>query len=71
MTKKEMAKKLRRLLTGAIRALPDDFEYKAVSLHRDFTSEAERNREEGEEPGKLGSLHLLGFVVEEVPWEGA
>lgn len=67
MTKKEVVKKLRSLLTQAIRSLPDDIEYKCASVHEDFTSEAERNHEEQGACGDLGSLHVIELTVEEQP----
>jgi hypothetical protein len=68
MTKREAAKKLRSLLTRAIRSLPDDIEYKCVSVHEDFTSKTERDREEAQgvydDPG---ALHTVELTVEEDP----
>ena len=67
MTKKEVAKKLRSLLTEAIRGLPDDVEYKGVGKHEDFTTQAERDHEAPCFRGTLGALHLVELSVEEVP----
>lgn len=69
MTKKEVAKKLRSLLTQAIRSLPDDIEYKCASVHEDFTSKAERDHEEQRAYDDLGSLHVIELTVEEQPKE--
>ena len=65
MTKKEVAKKLRSLLTQAMRSLPDDVEYKCASVHEDFTSKAERDREEHGAYDDLGCLHIIELTVEE------
>ena len=67
MTKKEAAKQLRSYLTAAIRSLPDDTEYKAVSVHEDFTSRRERDHEEQGSLDDLGSLHVIELMVEEDP----
>lgn len=67
MTKREVAKKLRSLLTRAIRSLPDDVEYRCASVHEDFTSKSERDHEERGACGDLGALHTIELTVEEVP----
>ena len=67
MTKKEMSKKLRSLLTRAIRSLPDDVEYKCVSVHEDFTSKRDRDYEERGAYDDLGALHTIELSVEELP----
>ena len=67
MTKKEVSKKLRSLLTQAIRSLPDDVEYKCVSVHEDFTSKRDRDYEERGVYDDLGSLHIIELTVEETP----
>ena len=62
MTKKEVAKELRRLLASAIRAMPDDVEYKMVSKHEDFTSGARgptRSRRTGGRWGTCASSNSL------------
>lgn len=69
MTKKEVAKQLRLLLSEAIRGLPDDVEYKLASMHRDFTSKRERDHEEQGAYDDLGSLHVIELTVEEQPEE--
>ena len=66
MTKKEVAKQWRSLLTKAIRSLPD-VEYKCTSAHEDFTTQAERDHEAPCFRGTLGALHLVELTVEEVP----
>ena len=65
MTKKEVAKELRSLLTRAIRSLPDDIEYKCASIHEDFTTVYEREHESPDHCGELGALHTLELTVEE------
>ena len=65
MTKKEVAKKLRSLLTRAIRSLPDDIEYKCAGVHEDFTTVYEREHEEPDRCGELGALHTIELIVEE------
>lgn len=65
MTKKEVAKQLRSYLTNAIRSLPDDIEYKAASMHEDFTNVYEREHEEQDSSGELGALHIIELTVEE------
>ena len=68
MTKKEVAKELRRRLTAAIRLLPDDVEYQRVSAHEDFTQQYERDRETrcgGNIPDTEGTLHIIELTVEE------
>ncbi len=67
MTKKEVAKQLRSLLSRAIRSLPDDVEYKSASIHEDFTSKRERDHEEQGAYDDLGSLHTIELTVEEMP----
>ena len=67
MTKKEMSKELRSLLTRAIRSLPDDVEYKCVSVHEDFTSKRDRDYEERGAYGDLGALYTIELPVEETP----
>lgn len=67
MTKKEIAKKLRSLLSEAMRGLPDDVEYKLASMHQDFTSKCERDHEEQGAYDDLGSLHIIELTVEEKP----
>lgn len=67
MTKKEVTKRLRALLTRAIRSLPDDVEYKRASVHEDFTSKAERDHEERGAHDDLGSLHIIELTIEEMP----
>lgn len=67
MTKREIAKELRSLLSKAIRGLPDDVEYKSASMHQDFTSKYERDHEEQGAYGDLGSLHLVELTIEEKP----
>lgn len=67
MTKKELAKELRSLLTRMICSLPDDVEYKCASAHEDFTSKAERDHEEQGAYDDLGSLHTIELTVEEMP----
>lgn len=67
MTKREVAKKLRSLLTRAIRSLPDDVEYRCASVHEDFTSKSERDHEERGACGVLGALHTIELTVEEMP----
>lgn len=67
MTKKEVAKQLRSLLSRAIRSLPDDVEYKSASIHEDFTSKRERDHEEQGTYDDLGSLHTIELTVEEMP----
>lgn len=67
MTKKEIAKELRLLLSEAIRRLPDDVEYKAANVHSDFTAEAERDHEAPDFRGTLGALHIIEFDIEEKP----
>lgn len=68
MTKKEVASKLRRGLTMAIRSLPDDVEYRSVSRFEDFTTQMERDYES--KPCGLvnsnGALHIIEFDIEEV-----
>lgn len=66
MTKKEVAKQWRSLLTKAIRSLPD-IEYKLASAHEDFTTQIERDHEAPAFRGELGSLHTIELVAEEVP----
>lgn len=65
MTKKEVAKELRAILSKAIRRLPDDVGYKSVSMHTDFTSKRERDHEERVAYDDLGSLHIIELTVEE------
>lgn len=67
MTKKEVAKQLRSLLSKAIRSLPDDVEYKSASIHEDFTTKSERDHEEQRVYDDLGGLHIIELTVEEVP----
>lgn len=67
MTKREVAKELRSLLTRAIRSLPDDIEYKCASAHEDFTSKDERDREEQRAFDDLGALHTIELTAEEMP----
>ena len=70
MTKREIAKELRSLLSEAIRGLPDDVEYRAANKHEDFTTETERDHEAPAFRGTLGSLHLIELTVEEEPRNG-
>lgn len=67
MTKKEVVKQLRSYLTAAIRSLPDDIEYKCVSVHEDFTSKRDRDYEEQGAYGDLGALYTIELTVEETP----
>ena len=67
MTKKEVAKQLRSYLSKAIRDLPDDVEYKCVSVHEDFTTVSEREHEAPDFRGELGALHIIELAVEETP----
>lgn len=68
MTKKEVASKLRKELTMAIRSLPDDVEYRSVSRFEDFTTQMERDHES--KPCGLvnynGAVHVIEFDIEEV-----
>ena len=68
MTKKEVAKELRKRLTEAIKTLPDDVEYQSVSLFQDATSQDERDHEArygGNATGNEGALHVIELTVEE------
>lgn len=68
MTKKEVAKELRKRLTEAIKTLPDDVEYQSVSLFQDATTQDERDHESqygGNAPDNEGALHIIELVVEE------
>ena len=68
MTKKEVAKELRKRLTEAIRSLPDDIEYQSVSLFEDATTQDERDHEAhygGNATGNEGALHVIELIVEE------
>ena len=68
MTKKEVAKELRKKLTEAIRTLPDEVEYQEVSLFQDVMRQFERDREAsygGNVPGNEGALHIIELIVEE------
>ena len=69
MTKKEVAKQWRALLTRAIRSLPDDVEYKSASIHEDFTSKAERDHEEQRAYDDPGALHTVELTAEEMPYD--
>ena len=64
MTKKEVAKQWRSLLSRAIRGLPD-IEYKCASVHEDFTTVYEREHEEQDSSGMLGALHTVELTAEE------
>ena len=69
MTKKEVAKELRKKLTQAIKSLPDDVEFQMVSLFQDTTTQAERDRESrygGNATSDEGALHVIELTVEEV-----
>ena len=69
MTKKEVAKELRKKLTQAIRSLPDDVEFQSVSLFEDVTEQFERDREAdygGNATSAEGALHVIELTVEEV-----
>ena len=67
MTKKEVAKELRKRLTEAIWSLPD-VEYQAVSLFQDVTTQDERDHDGQIHFGDSedGAIHVLEFSVEEV-----
>lgn len=68
MTKKEVAKELRKKLTEAIRSLPDDVEFQMVSLFQDTTTQSERDRESlygANIPDDEGALHVIELTVEE------
>ena len=68
MTKKEVAKELRRKLTEAIKSLPDGIEYQFVSLFEDATTQDERDHESrygGNATGEEGALHVIELTVEE------
>ena len=67
MTKKEVAKTLRSLLSKAIQGLPDDVEYKAACIHEDVTTVSEREHEAPSFRGELGALHTIELAVEEMP----
>lgn len=69
MTKKEVAKELRKKLTEAIKSLPDDIEYQCVSLFEDVTTQFERDRESrygGNDTGEGCAVHVIELSVEEV-----
>lgn len=68
MTKKEVAKELRRRLADAIKSLPDDVEFRAVSLFQDITTQDERDHESlygGNTPENEGTVHIIELTVEE------
>jgi DNA-directed RNA polymerase specialized sigma subunit len=68
MTKKEVAKELRKRLTEAIKTLPEDVEYQSVSLFEDATTQDERDYEAhygGNATGNEGALHVIELTVEE------
>ena len=67
MTKREVAKRLRSLLTEAIRSLPDDVEYREPGKLEDFTTQAERDLQAPCFRGTQGALHLVELIVEEEP----
>ena len=69
MTKKEVAKELRKKLTQAIKSLPDDIEFQSVSLFEDVTTQSERDHESrygGNATGNEGAIHVIELTVEEV-----
>lgn len=66
MTKKEVAKEWRALLTQAIRSLPD-IEYRCAGAHEDFTTQVERDHEAPAFRGELGALHTIELTAEEEP----
>ena len=66
MTKKEVAKEWRALLTRAIRSLPD-IEYRCAGAHEDFTTSIERDHEAPAFRGELGALHTIELTAEEEP----
>ena len=68
MTKQEASRILRKRLTAAIRSLPDDVDYKCVSLFEDSTTQGERDHETrmcGNDCGNEGKLHIIELIVEE------
>ena len=69
MTKKEVAKGLRKKLTEAIRSLPDDIEFQSVSLFEDVRDL--ESRYGGNATGDEGAIHVIELTVEEVRCENA
>ena len=68
MNKREAARLLRKSLTTAIRSLPDDVEYKAVSFFEDMTTQNERDHETRQGmgvPDEEGALHVIELTVKE------
>lgn len=66
MTKKEVAKELRKRLTEAIRSLPD-VEYLRVSSFLDMTTQCERDHDGHTHCGDFedGALHVIELTIEE------
>ena len=68
MNKREVARLLRKNLTAAIRSLPDDVEYKSVSIFEDMTTQDDRDHETRQGmgiPDEEGALHVIELTVEE------
>lgn len=64
MNKKEVAKEFRKLLTKAIRDLPDDIEYANAILTCDYTYQDEEVCSRTEIT-KHGNLHIFELIAEE------
>lgn len=66
VTKKEVAKELRKRLTEAIRSLPD-VEYQCVSVFKDRTTQYERDHDGHTQFGDSedGALHMIELTIEE------
>ena len=68
MNKREVARLLRKHLTAAIRSLPEEMEYKDVSIFEDMTTQDDRDIETRQGmgiPDQEGTLHVIELIVEE------